>query len=147
MRTTLLLILTFAIPALVSAACGPSVPAAAPTEPEATSSATAPAAPLPTAPKAETPKPNEKTLFVRESLVDCQGEAPMKCMQVRESESEEWTYFYAPIEGFEHQEGFRYELRVEVSNVTDPPADSSSLRYRLVKVIKKEQVTSGSASP
>jgi hypothetical protein len=68
-------------------------------------------------------------------------------MQVRESESEEWTYFYAPIEGFEHQEGFRYELRVEVTNVADPPADSSSLRYRLVEVVKKEQVTSGSAGP
>jgi hypothetical protein len=129
--------------AVLSAACGPSPTPRPPDEPKpATSSSTAPPAALPTAAAAGTPNASEKTLFVRESLADCQGEGPMKCLQVREKESDEWTFFYDRIEGFEHQEGYRYELRVEVTPRSNAPADASSLRYRLVKVVAKEQVTS-----
>ncbi len=86
------------------------------------------------------PSPAGQPLFVHESMVDCEGASPMRCMQVRASESEEWTWFYDRIEGFEHEPGYRYELRVEVTNVDKPPADGSSKRYRLVQVVSKEKV-------
>lgn len=84
-----------------------------------------------------------KTLFVHEERVDCEGEGPRKCLQVRESENDEWTYFYSNIEGFDYEEGTRYELRVRVEEVPDPPADGSSLRYVLVEIVSQEKVGSG----
>jgi hypothetical protein len=62
-------------------------------------------------------------------------------MQVREDPQGEWTYFYETIAGFQHDESYRYELRVEVEEVPDPPADGSSRRYRLVELVSKEKVT------
>lgn len=81
-----------------------------------------------------------ETLFVREGLVDCQGEAAQKCLQVRGSESEEWRNFYTSIEGFEHDPSHAYELRVEVTKVPNAPADAPSLRYRLLEVVSKRKV-------
>jgi hypothetical protein len=84
------------------------------------------------------PAPNDvKTMWVKEDLVDCEGEGPMKCMQVRAGDAAEWSYFYSRIEGFEHEPGFRYELRVKVTPVGSPAADASSLRYELVEVVSK----------
>ncbi len=99
----------------------------------------------PTKPDAVETKPTPapavgQPFFVHESMVDCEGASPMRCMQVRGSESEEWTWFYDGVEGFEHEEGYRYELRVEVTDVENPPADGSSKRYRLVEVVSKEKV-------
>ena len=72
--------------------------------------------------------------------VDCMGEGPRKCMQVRESESDPWTMFYDRIEGFTYEEGHAYELRVALEKTPNPPADGSSLRYRLVEIISKQKV-------
>ena len=83
--------------------------------------------------------PVVQTLFVREQLADCHGEAPMKCLQVRAAETEEWRNLYSPIEGFEREPGHAYELRVEVSQVAKPMADGSSLRYRLLEVVSKQK--------
>lgn len=80
-----------------------------------------------------------KTLFVKEALVDCEGEGPMQCMQVREGGSDEWVLFYDRIEGFTYEEGYAYELRVAVEPRAKPPADASSLRYRLLEVVTKEK--------
>jgi len=80
-----------------------------------------------------------KTMFVDAKLVDCVGEGPMKCMRIRDSADGEWTLLYDSIEGFEHEEGNLYELKVEVQGVSDSPADASSLRYRLVEVVSKEE--------
>lgn len=79
-----------------------------------------------------------KTLFVREVLAECEGAGgPRKCMQVRESERDEWTLFYGAIEGFKYEPSFAYELRVTVESVSKPPADGSSRRYRLAEVVSK----------
>jgi len=81
-----------------------------------------------------------KTLFVSEKIVDCEGEGPMKCMQTRASEKEEWSLFYGSIEGFTHDPAFSWELEVEVLPNPSPPAGGSSLRYRLLKVVAKKPV-------
>jgi hypothetical protein len=95
-----------------------------------------------TPPVETTPPPSAagQTMFVHESLVDCEGVAPMKCMQVRSNESEDWTWFYDSIEGFTHEPGYRYELRVEVTEVENPPADGSSKKYRLIETVSKQKV-------
>ena len=80
-------------------------------------------------------------MFVHEHRVDCQGEMPKKCLQVRNSPSDAWTNFYDPIIGFQYEESFRYELRVSVDTNEHPPADKSSRTYRLIEVISKERVT------
>jgi len=90
--------------------------------------------------------PAAVTLFVREQRVDCQGEGPRRCLQVRESESEPWRNLYAAIAGFEYEESNAYELRVEVVPVPHPPADAASLRYRLLEVVSKRKVPPTAAS-
>ena len=100
--------------------------------------AAAPVTP-PEGPDAAAPsEANVKTLFVDEALADCMGESPMKCLRVRESESADWTLHYGDIEGFTHEAGYRYELRVKVTEVPNPPADGSSLRHELVEVVSKK---------
>ncbi len=121
-----------------------------PSEPDAPAAthATDPA-PLPTVPVAPAPPatapdaPEPQTLFVHEKRNDCQGEAPMKCLQVRESDSDPWRNFFGRIEGFEYEEGHAYELRVEVTQVAAPPADAPNQRYRLIEVVSKRKVEGG----
>lgn len=84
--------------------------------------------------------PDDVILEVAPAKVDCVGVAPMKCLQVRKNGGD-WETFYAPIEGFDFQEGSRYRLQVKVSEVANPPADASSLRYQLVRVLDKTPVT------
>jgi heat shock protein HslJ len=90
---------------------------------------------------AEMPAPEEKTLYVGPEKVDCVGVAPMKCYQVKEDPDGEWQLFYNEIEGFEWEPGYTYELRVAVHQVENPPADGSSLRYELIEVVDKTEMT------
>lgn len=105
----------------------------------------------PSASPEDVSKPNAEsgasviTLFVHEQRVDCQGEMPQKCLQTREKPTEEWSYFYDTIAGFEYEESYRYELRVAVSTNAHPAADASSLSYRLVEVVSKQKAEGGGA--
>ena len=92
-----------------------------------------------TAPSAgDTPPASvEKTLFVASERVPCTGVAPMQCLQVREAADRPWQYFYSEIEGFTHEPGYAYELRVREEKIADPPADGSSLRWNLLKMVSK----------
>lgn len=78
------------------------------------------------------------TLEIAPNRVPCTGAAPMECLLVRERPGAEWTYFYDHIEGFNHEPGYRYVLRVERREVANPPADGSSVAYRLVRVVSRE---------
>ncbi|MGB5843331.1 MAG: META domain-containing protein [Anaerolineales bacterium] len=82
----------------------------------------------------------ERTMFVGPVFVDCQGEGPQKCMLVRENPEDEYTLFYDQIEGFDFEEGFEYELEVEVEQVADPPAGGSSLKWTLIRILNKQPV-------
>lgn len=79
----------------------------------------------------------EKTLFVAPERKPCTGVGPMQCLQVRESVDRPWQYFYSEIEGFTHEPGYAYELRVREEKVANPPADGSSLRWQLLEVVSK----------
>lgn len=84
----------------------------------------------------------EKTFFVAAERKPCTGVGPMECLQVREAADRPWQYFYSEIQGFTFEPGFHYELRVREENVANPPADGSSMRWTLVRVVSKQAVTS-----
>lgn len=77
------------------------------------------------------------TLYVDAQTVECVGVGPQECLRVRRAPDAEWELFYDAIEGFEREPGVSYVLRVEVREVADPPADGSSLAYRLVEVLQR----------
>lgn len=79
------------------------------------------------------------TIHVAPELVDCVGVAKQKCMQVRYSDDSEWKMFYDQIEGFTFESGKKYELRVLVSDIKNPPADASSKKYSLLEIIEEKK--------
>jgi heat shock protein HslJ len=87
--------------------------------------------------------PTEKTVYVGPTLVDCEGVAPQQCMLVKESLEGDWTLYYDQIEGFVHEEGFDYRLRISEEEVQNPPADASSIRWVLVEVLDKSRSLEG----
>lgn len=84
----------------------------------------------------------ETILYVNSSKVGCTGVGKMQCLQTQESETlklNDWKNFYGNIEGFEYEPGYIYKLSVKKEKL-DPatvPADASTLKYSLVKVIEK----------
>ena len=84
--------------------------------------------------------PTTETLYIQDQLADCVGVAPMKCMQVRSQPGASWSLFYQQIEGFTFEPGFRYQLEVHTEQLTDVPADASSVRYQLIRVVSKQPV-------
>ncbi|MDF3080320.1 DUF4377 domain-containing protein [Burkholderia sola] len=96
-----------------------------------------------TAPSAARPadgKPVTKTVYVAPQSARCTGVAPMECLQVRGSSSEPWSLWYAGIEGFAYQPGYLYTLEVDEYRVARPPADGSSIRWVLKRVVERRQV-------
>jgi len=77
-----------------------------------------------------------KILYVDSKLVDCVGVGPQKCMLVRENPNSEWQMFYDKIEGFDFEEGTQYKLEIIITDVENPPADASSLKYTLIKILE-----------
>jgi hypothetical protein len=84
-----------------------------------------------------------KRLFVGPSLVDCVGVGPQKCLQVKERREDAWQLFYGGIEGFDWEPGYLYEITVFLRHVENPPADGSSIRYILIRIVSKTEVTLG----
>lgn len=122
---------------------GPAGPTPSVAEPSRTPSSSEPAASassseLPPAPAASAsataPRPGQ-ILFVDSKRASCEGEGIRECLRVRETESEDWYLFYRTIEGFDYEPGTSYELRVSVERVVDGPADTASLRYRLLEIV------------
>ncbi|KVL21299.1 DUF4377 domain-containing protein [Burkholderia sp. MSMB1826] len=85
-------------------------------------------------------KPVAKTVYVAPQSARCTGVAPMECLQVRSSPSEPWSLWYAGIEGFAYQPGYLYTLEVDEYRVARPPADGSSIRWVLKRVVERRQV-------
>ena len=71
----------------------------------------------------------------------CQGLVKQQCLLVQEgsaTDSDNWSYFYSEIEGFDYEAGFFYDLEVHISERPKPlAADASSLRYELIEIISK----------
>lgn len=83
--------------------------------------------------------PSEKTMFIAAETKDCVGVGPMKCLQVKETESAPWQNFYSKIEGFTYEPGYEYKLIIRTEKRENVPADASSIRYILVKEVSKKK--------
>ncbi|KUY71625.1 hypothetical protein WK78_27580 [Burkholderia cepacia] len=97
-----------------------------------------------TAPNAVRPaddgKPVARTVQVAPQSARCTGVAPMECLQVRNRPNEPWSLWYAGIEGFAYQPGYLYTLEIDEYRVAQPPADGSSIRWVLKRVVERRQV-------
>lgn len=91
--------------------------------------------------------PAIKTLWVAHYRVDCVGVEPQKCLLVKEEQYSPWQNFYGRIEGFDYVEGYAYELRVVEERIDNPPADSSTIRVKLVEVINRYDSMDAPAEP
>lgn len=83
------------------------------------------------------------TIEVASTRVSCRGEGLQECLQIREVGMDPAAPFaltFVPIEGFTHERGYRYVLRVAERTVSNPPADGSSVVYRLLSVVSRERV-------
>ncbi|WP_175823895.1 DUF4377 domain-containing protein [Burkholderia sp. BCC0419] len=98
------------------------------------------AATAPNAARLADGKPVAKIVYVAPQSARCTGVAPMECLQVRSSPSEPWSLWYAGIEGFAYQPGYLYTLEVDEYRVARPPADGSSIRWVLKRVVERRQV-------
>lgn len=87
-------------------------------------------------------KQGEELLTIAPETRECSaGVAKMQCMFVKEMNATEWQYFYNQIDGFTHEPGYEYQIIVSTSKVENPPADRSSITYKLVKVVSKKLAT------
>lgn len=84
-------------------------------------------------------KSDATIMYVANEQMDCVGVAPQKCLQIKLAAQDDWTFFYDSINGFQYEPGFYYKLEVSKSNIKNPAADASSVRYELVKVLEKSE--------
>ncbi|WP_163714404.1 META domain-containing protein [Mangrovibacterium lignilyticum] len=85
---------------------------------------------------------NDTIYWINSYRVDCVGVGPMKCLLIQKGEKiteGEWQNFYAKIEGFEYEPGFIYKLNVKEEQLENVPADGSSIKYTLVKILEKKE--------
>ena len=76
-------------------------------------------------------------MWIGPEMVECEGVAPMLCLQVSYSADDEYELFYDQIQGFEYREGTSYVIDVTITEVDEPPADASSLTYTLIDVVEE----------
>ncbi len=87
----------------------------------------------------------EVRLRINSFTVDCEGVQIGKCLLIQEGDkigTEDWEYFYFEnsIDGFTFEPDFIYEILVRKTRIEDPPADGSSIRYALVRILSKTKV-------
>ncbi|MGY0391457.1 DUF4377 domain-containing protein [Bizionia sp. KMM 8389] len=83
---------------------------------------------------------NSQIMYVNNQQVDCIGVAPQKCLQIKFSEAENWTFFYSNIKGFNYKPGYYYKLKVLKETLKNVPADANNISYSLIKTIEKSEV-------
>ncbi len=87
-------------------------------------------------------KTTESIFWVSGYYVDCDGgSGKMKCLKIHRGENfaaPNWEYFYAPIDGFEMEEGLLKKILIkeEKLDVKQVPADASSIKYTQIKVLE-----------
>lgn len=78
-----------------------------------------------------------KTWTIGPEKVPCTGVAPQMCMQVKDSESQNYTLFSGTIEGFCYEPGFEYVIKVLGTPTAGQPADAIPLQWTLLEIISK----------
>ena len=153
---------TLAIAAGITAAVACGAPAPTPTPPATSEPTTAIAAPTPAViatptnvgyrgsadPHYQVPTPaviatptnpdQVQEVTVGPQRMECVGVAPQMCLVVNDE------LFYDEIDGFDHQPGYAYRLRIERYDrwpgQTEIPQDVGRYRYGLLAVLAKQRV-------
>jgi hypothetical protein len=84
-------------------------------------------------------EPEMLTLQIDSRYQDCVGVGPMKCLRVKENDASNWQLFYGAIEGFTYEPGYSYTVQVSRETISDPPADGSSYRYKLLQIVSQQK--------
>ncbi len=84
-------------------------------------------------------------IVVNEKMVDCTTVGKTKCLQIKKPQETQWENFSGEIENFRFESGYFYLLEVKKTNVKNPPADGSSFKYRLKKIINREKSSTETA--
>ena len=90
-------------------------------------------------PKIKIKSPFRK-MFVGAKTVDCSGEGKNKCMMVKNSPEKNWEFFYDQIEGFKHEQGFEYQLLIEIVDLPEESKDGAFVKYVLKRIISKTPI-------
>ena len=86
-------------------------------------------------------EPDETLLmYVAPETVTCLGFVQQQCLQIRFDPSGERELLYDGIRGFDFEPGFEYTLLVRRHRIEDPPQDSSSIEYTLLRTVEKRAV-------
>ncbi len=85
-------------------------------------------------------KPTKEEVFwVNSYKVPCEGITKTMCLNIQRKDSLDldgkWETFYNQIEGFNYQSGKIYKIAVTIDSLSNPPADASSLNYKLAEII------------
>jgi heat shock protein HslJ len=81
------------------------------------------------------------TLYVAPKRTDCTGVSDQQCYLIRYNPTGNWILHYQDIQGFDYEPGFSYKIKVKKEKIKNPPMDGSSLKYTLVDVVEKKDVT------
>lgn len=78
-----------------------------------------------------------RKMFIGAKTVDCSGDGKYKCMMVKDAPEKNWEFFYDSIEGFRHEQGFEYQILIEIVNLPQESKDGAFVKYILRRVISK----------
>ena len=81
------------------------------------------------------------TVYVEPYKVACTGFVSQMCLVTHNETEDELTPEYDWIEGFNFEWGKAYVITTKTTELSDPPADGSSLRVELVEVLEAQPVT------
>ena len=84
-------------------------------------------------------------LRIKHHMVECEGHQVSHCLLAQKEGSDEWSYFYDHIEGFDYQWGVDYEILVQVREIDSGLADTSNQQYILLEVITETTRVSSAA--
>lgn len=86
-----------------------------------------------------------RKIIVADHQEDCMGVGPQSCLLTKlagQTNSQTgWEYRYSSIEGFDYEPHYEYTLLIKNTTIANPPADSSPIHSKLIKIIEKKRTT------
>ena len=79
----------------------------------------------------------QQTFYVAPYLRACTGEFEQMCMLVKQDPAADWQLLYDDIRGFTYEPGYDYVLIVGWREIPNPPQDSGSREYWLIRQVSK----------
>lgn len=79
-----------------------------------------------------------ETMYISGKTARCTGVIEKECLKIKYSLEEDYINFYDDIEGFQHAKGTDYIIKVNRTEVKNPPADGSKYKYSLLEIFDKK---------